>query len=99
MIGTSLDEEGRVCYLVGEKQIEGGGNKKEAVDNATIRGKIGSFVVTKELGMTLKDSQSTTQSRFKIDPFSNKQDVSGQKIKCSATSTTSLVSSSSFMFK
>jgi hypothetical protein len=48
----SLDEEGRVCYLVGEKKIEGGGNKKEAVG----KGNIGSFVVAKELGMTLKDS-------------------------------------------
>jgi hypothetical protein len=95
----SLDEEGRVCYLVGEKRIGGGGNKKEAVGTAIIRGKIGTFVVGKELGMTLKDSYDTTQSRFKIDPFLNKQDVCCQKIKCSPTSTTSLVSSSSFTFK
>ena len=95
----SLDEEGRVCYLVGEKKIEEGGNKKEAEGTATIRGKIGSFVVAKEQSMTLKDPQSTTQSRFKTDPFLNKQDVCGQKIKCSPTSTTSLVSSSSFTFK
>jgi len=52
----SLDEEGHVCYLVYEKKIEEGGNKKEAVGTATIRSKIGSFVAAKELSMTLKDS-------------------------------------------
>jgi hypothetical protein len=36
-IGMSLDE-GRVCYLVGEKKIEEGGNMKEAV------GKFDSFL-------------------------------------------------------
>jgi hypothetical protein len=46
-IGMSLDEEGHVCYLEGEKRIEGGDDKKEAV------GTMGSFVVAKELGMPL----------------------------------------------
>jgi hypothetical protein len=55
-IGMSLDEERHVCYLVGEKKIEDGGIKKDAVGTAIITGKIGSFVVAKELGMTLKDS-------------------------------------------
>jgi len=41
----SLDEEGRLCYLVDEKKITGGGNKKETVGTDTRRGKIGSFVV------------------------------------------------------
>jgi len=40
MIGMSLDE-GFVCYLVGEKKIEEGGKKKEAVGTATIRATIG----------------------------------------------------------
>jgi hypothetical protein len=92
-IGMSLDKEGHVRYLVGEKRIEGGGNKKEAV------GKFGSFVVVKELGMTLKDSKSTTNSTFKFDLFLHKQDVAGHKMKCSPKSITSLVSASSLTFK
>jgi len=35
-MGMSLDE-GHVCYLVDEKKIGGGGNKKEAVGTATIK--------------------------------------------------------------
>jgi hypothetical protein len=50
----SLNEE-HFCYPVDEKKIEAD-NKKEAVGTATIRGKIGNYVVAKELGMTLKDS-------------------------------------------
>jgi len=83
---------------VGEKKIEGG-NKKEAVGTATIRGTTGIFVAAKELGMNLKDSLSTTQSTFKIDPFLNKQEFSAQKMKCSPTRTTSLISDSSLTFK
>jgi len=39
------------------------------VGPATIRAKIGRFVVAKEVRMKLKDSLSTTQSWFEIGPF------------------------------